>query len=50
MPPPMGWTNAGRPRPADAPDGLIPSPRKSSVAGFPLNRDDWPIMSSGRLT
>jgi hypothetical protein len=38
--PPMGWMNAGIPLLAGAPVGLIPSPRKSSVAGFPLNRDD----------
>jgi len=48
--PPIGSMNVGSPLPADAPVGLIPSPRKSRVAGLPPNSDDWPIMSSGRHT
>nr|CAB3496786.1 unnamed protein product [Digitaria exilis] len=47
---PIGWMNAGRPLLADAAVGLIPSPKKSTVAGLPPNSDDWPIMSSGRHT
>lgn len=48
--PPMGCMKAENPLLADAPVGLMPSPRKSRVAGLPLNSDDGPIMRSGRHT